>query len=222
LFTILCCSFKVTFYFLTLFSRLDGTQPNPDLRPHTTSHSYGCPTFYCPNSEFLKEAAETLKQEGVFMIVSAGNSGPRCSTINRPPGHMANIFSVGASGTNTNLIASFSSRGPITLDRSNRIKPDITAPGVGVWSAVIGNRYASYSGTSMASPAVNGAVALIWNAVPELERKVDETIKLIQETAVEMTHNDCDSKKIPNNVYGWGVIDVLAAVDAAKKKYGRK
>jgi hypothetical protein len=71
---------------------LEGNNRNPDLRPHTTSHSYGCPTFYCPNSEFLKEAAETLKKEGVFMIVSAGNSGSGCSTVNRPPGHMASVF----------------------------------------------------------------------------------------------------------------------------------
>jgi len=204
-------------------SKLDGSKPNPDKRPHTTSHSYGCPRFYCPNSEFLKEAAETLKKEGVFMIVSAGNSGPRCSTVNRPPGHMGNIFSVGASGTNTNTIASFSSRGPITLDGSNRMKPDITAPGVGVWSSVIGNRYASYSGTSMASPAVNGAVALIWNAVPELSRKVDKTQKLIQETAVKMpVRNQCNSNGSPNNVYGHGVIDVEKAVDAARKLYSKK
>eukprot|EP01080_Neovahlkampfia_damariscottae_P002241 gene2241-2415_t len=204
-------------------SKLDGSKPNPDKRPHTTSHSYGCPSFYCPNSEFLKEAAETLKKEGVFMIVSAGNSGPRCSTVNRPPGHMGNVFSVGASGTNSNTIASFSSRGPITLDGSKRMKPEITAPGVGVWSSVIGNRYASYSGTSMASPAVNGAVALIWNAVPALKRKVDATIKIIQDTATKVpVSNTCESNGSPNNVYGHGVIDVEKAVAAAKKLYGNK
>ena len=157
------------------------------------------------------------------MIVSAGNSGPRCSTVNRPPGHMGNVFSVGASGTNTNTIASFSSRGPITLDGSKRMKPEITAPGVGVWSSVIGNRYASYSGTSMASPAVNGAVALIWNAVPALERKVDATIKIIQDTATKVpVSNTCESNGVPNNVYGYGVIDVEKAVDAARKLYGNK
>jgi hypothetical protein len=199
---------------------LDGKDPDSDLRPHSTSHSYGCPNVFCPNPEFLKEAAETLKRSGQFMIVSSGNSGPGCSTINRPPGHMASIVSVGASNTNANTIASFSSRGPITLDRSNRMKPDITAPGVNVWSATATGGYASYSGTSMASPAVNGVVALIWDAVPELIRKVDETLKIILESAVKMpVTNTCSSNGTPNNVYGHGIIDAEAAVTLAKKLY---
>jgi len=156
------------------------------------------------------------------MVVSSGNSGPSCSSINRPPGHMENIVSVGASGTNTNTIASFSSRGPIKLDNSNRMKPDIVAPGVGVWSAVANGGYASYSGTSMASPNVNGVVALIWDAVPELKRKVDETLKIILETAVKMpVTNTCNSNGSPNNVYGHGIIDAEAAVTKAKKLYGK-
>jgi len=199
---------------------LKGENRNPDLRPHTTSHSYGCPTFYCPNTEFLKEAAETLKKEGVFMIVSAGNAGPGCSTVNRPPGHMASVFTVGASGTNTNTIASFSSRGPIRLDGSNRMKPEITAPGVAVWSSVTNKRYASYSGTSMASPAVNGVVALIWSAVPKLNRKIDETIDIIQKTATKVDINACGSNGTPNNVYGYGVINALKAVESAIEIYG--
>jgi len=202
---------------------LDGNDPDPDLRPHSTSHSYGCPTVYCPNSEFLKEAAETLKRSGQFMVVSSGNSGPSCSSINRPPGHMANIISVGASGTNTNTIASFSSRGPIRLDNSNRRKPDITAPGVGVWSSVATGGYAAYSGTSMASPAVNGVIALIWEAVPELIRRVDDTFNIIAETAVHMpVTNTCGVDGSPNNVYGFGIIDAEAAVTLAIKKYGKK
>jgi len=199
---------------------VNGQNPRADLRPHTTSHSYGCPTVYCPSSEFMREASETLRREGVVMAVSAGNSGPACSSVNRPPGHMASVFTVGASNTNANTIANFSSRGPIRLDNSNRRKPDIVAPGVAVWSSVSNGGYASYSGTSMASPAVNGAFALLWSAVPELVRKVDESERLFERTAVQMpVTNVCSSNGVPNNVYGFGIIDVEKAVARAIEIY---
>jgi len=153
------------------------------------------------------------------MIVSAGNSGPSCSTVNRPPGHMANVFTVGASGTNTNTITTFSSRGPIRLDGSNRMKPEITAPGQNVWSSVTQKRYASYSGTSMSSPNVNGVVALIWSAVPKLVRKLNETMQIIQKTATKMDVNLCNSNGTPNNVYGYGIINAQKAVEEALREY---
>jgi len=156
------------------------------------------------------------------MIVSAGNSGPACSSVNRPPGHMASVFTVGASGTNTNTIASFSSRGPIRLDGSNRMKPEITAPGQNVWSSVTQKRYASYSGTSMSSPAVNGAVALLWSAVPALKRKIEESADIIQKTATKMDSNLCGSNGSPNQVYGHGIINILAAVEKGLELYGNK
>jgi len=198
----------------------NGNNPKPALRPHSTSHSYGCPSVYCPNSEFMKQAFELLQKEGVFAAVSAGNSGPGCSSVGRPPGHMASVYSVGASGTNTNTIAGFSSRGPITLDRSNRMKPDITAPGVGVWSATANGGYSAYSGTSMASPAVNGCIALIWEAVPEIARNVNATIHLINRSAFKMNvTNQCSSNGTPNNVYGYGIIDVEKAIEMGRKLY---
>jgi len=171
----------------------------------------------------MKQAFETLKKEGVFAAVSAGNSGPSCSSVNRPPGHMAEVYSVGASGTNTNTIAGFSSRGPITLDRSNRMKPEITAPGVGVWSATANGGYAAYSGTSMASPAVNGCIALIWEAVPEIARNINATISLINTSATKMNvTNTCNSNGTPNNVYGHGIIDVEKAIALGIKLYRKK
>jgi len=155
------------------------------------------------------------------MIVSAGNSGPGCSSVNRPPGHMSNVWTVGASATNSNDIAGFSSRGPIRLDGSNRMKPEITAPGVGVWSSVTQRRYASYSGTSMASPAVNGAVALLWSKVPRLSRNIDATTALFHKTATRMASTLCGpSNGTQNNVYGHGIINVLAAVEEGLKLYG--
>jgi subtilisin family serine protease len=122
------------------------------------------------------------------------------------------FFTVGASGTNTNTIAPFSSRGPIRLDGSNRLKPEITAPGVQVMSSTLNKRYSALSGTSMASPAVNGAIALIWEAIPKLNRKLTETQDLIQKTATKMdVSNTCNSNGTPKNVYGYLIINVIDA-----------
>lgn len=67
-------------------TKTDGSSPNPSLRPHTTSHSYGCgASLGCPDPNSMKPASDALKAAGVFMFVSAGNSGPRCNTVNTQP-----------------------------------------------------------------------------------------------------------------------------------------
>ena len=70
-----------------------------------------------------------------MMVVAAGNAGSACSTVSDPPGIYAASYTVGALNTGTDTIAGFSSRGPVTADGSNRIKPDITAPGTNTRSA---------------------------------------------------------------------------------------
>src|SRR5262249_21393168 len=112
-------------------------------------------------------------------------------------------------------IASFSSRGPVTIDGSNRVKPDITAPGVGVRSAVRGGGYASFSGTSMATPHVAGAVALLWSAYPDLRGRVGLTENILNESAVRVETSDCGAGNPQNNVYGFGRLDIKAAIDLA-------
>ena len=66
-------------------------------------------------------------------------SGSGCSSVSDPPAIYQASFSVGAtSNTATDTIAGFSSRGPVTIDGSNRLKPNVSAPGVGVRSSVPG------------------------------------------------------------------------------------
>ncbi len=94
-------------------------------------------------------------------IFAAGNEGGTRRIRN--PGIAKNVLTVGATGNGTasNTIASFSSRGPT---QDNRIKPNICAPGVSLYSASPApsvNGYGAMSGTSMATPAVNGAVGLM-------------------------------------------------------------
>ena len=191
---------------------LSGKNPKPELRPHSVGNSYGCPRSERCEPDSLKEAAKTLKAAGVFMAVSAGNAGS-CTSVRDPPSHYKSVFTVGASGRGTHTIASYSSKGPVTIDGSNRIKPDVTAPGSSVTSCVPNNGYRSYSGTSMASPHVNGMIALLWQANKKFDRKIKKTIKIIQETCLNQQATNCNSNGIPNNVYGYGSVDFLAAVE---------
>ena len=71
----------------------------------------------------------------------------------------------------------------MTVDGSGRVKPDIAAPGVAVWSAFPGDSYAEFDGTSMAGPHVAGVVALMWSANPALIGDIERTETILRETA---------------------------------------
>jgi subtilisin family serine protease len=113
-----------------------------------------------PWSLAVKAAAE----EGILVAVAAGNQGPDYSNLDSP-GLDANAFTVGASNKE-DMIASFSSRGPVP-GYPDLVKPDIVAPGVEIVSTWLSGGYASANGTSMATPHVAGAAALVWQAHPE-------------------------------------------------------
>jgi len=200
---------------------LNGQNPDPNRRPHAVGNSYICPPVELCEAHSLQTALENLRAAGVFMAASAGNSGPGCSTIDSPPALEDSAITVGATGFQTDVIASYSSRGPVTVDGSNRRKPDLVAPGSAVRSSYPPEGYATLSGTSMASPHVAGAVLLLWSAVPSISRAVDFTEFLLGQTAMHLTSDQgCggdSSSQVPNNVYGHGRIDVLAAYGYASQ-----
>lgn len=211
------------FQFFLAPTDLNGDNANPDLRPDAVGNSYTCPLGPPPSGEecaidSLQSAITNLRAAGIFMAVSAGNSGPSCSTIAEPPAVYELSITVGATDSNDN-IASFSSRGPVTLNGITLTKPNLVAPGANVRSSIPGNNYSSMSGTSMASPHVAGAVALLWSAFPQLRRKVDVTEYLLEQSAAQLTTTQgCGgdaSSQVPNNVYGYGRIDVMAAYNLA-------
>ncbi len=197
----------------------NGQNPRPDLGADVISNSWGCPPSEgCTDPNVLRAVVENTRAAGIFMSVAAGNGGAACSTLGEVPTSYEASFSVGAVSAG-DIIASFSSRGPVTVDGSNRIKPDIVAPGVSIRSSVPGDGYSRFSGTSMATPHVSGAVALLWSAAPWLAGHVPETEELLRTTAVRLTSDqECggiSGSAVPNPIFGWGRLDVFAAVSTA-------
>jgi subtilisin family serine protease len=196
---------------------LNGQNPDPSKAPDVINNSWYCPPEEgCADPLILQSVVENVRAAGIVVVFAAGNSGPGCSSIDAPGAMYDASFTVGATDSGDN-IAGFSSCGPVTVDGSNRLKPDVSAPGVNIRSSVPGNGYAGgWSGTSMAAPHVVGAVALLISAHPELKGQVDGIERIIEYTAVPRTNSqscgDVPGTEIPNNTYGWGRVDALAAL----------
>lgn len=197
-------------------TRIGGGDPDPTKAPDITNNSWECPPSEGCSANTLQAAVDAQAAAGIMMMSAAQNSGPGCSTVQNPPGIYASTYSVGALSTGTDTIASFSSRGPVVADGSNRIKPDITAPGTGTRSCynTSDSAYANLSGTSMATPHIAGAMALLWSAAPSLRHQITASRDALNNTAVHIASTQCGSAGPPNNVYGWGRVDIKAAVDS--------
>jgi len=195
----------------------DPSQGDPSKAPDITINSWGCPTSEGCAVNTLQAAVEAQKAAGIMMVVAAGNAGSGCSTTIDPPSFYAASYTAGALNTGTDTIAFFSSRGPVTVDGSGRIKPDITAPGTSTRSASNSSdsAYTFADGTSMATPHIAGAMALLWSAIPSLQNQIDASRAALNDAAHFISSTQCGTPGPPNNVYGWGRVDILAAVTSA-------
>ncbi|MEZ4908662.1 MAG: S8 family serine peptidase, partial [Saprospiraceae bacterium] len=198
---------------------LNDENPTPSLAPDVINNSWSCPADEgCNSSNYsiMETAIDNLTAAGIVVVVSAGNSGPNCSSISDPPAFFQNSFTVGATNS-SDTIASFSSRGPTSGYNTSLLKPDISAPGVSIRSSTYDSNssYGYKSGTSMAGPHVAGAVALLIDAFPELYGDVSQITDLIEQSATyldtDQTCNGITGAQVPNNTYGYGKLDVLAA-----------
>lgn len=185
----------------------------PGRAPHILNNSWGCPPEEGCDAEALRPAVEALRAAGIFVVASAGNEGPACGSVAAPIGTYDAVFSVGAADSH-GRIASFSSRGPVAVDGSGRVKPDIAAPGVNVTSAWPGGGYDTSDGTSAAAPHVAGAVALMWSANPRLVGDIDATERILVETARPLAGGQA-ACGAAGNLGGAGLLDAYAAVQAA-------
>ncbi|PKO06996.1 MAG: peptidase S8 [Chloroflexi bacterium HGW-Chloroflexi-3] len=192
----------------------------PEFGAHIFNNSWGCPDIEGCDNLVFEQAVSALRSAGVFIVSSAGNNGYYgCESITDPLAIYRNVFSVGAIDQMGEL-APFSSLGPVTVDDSGRIKPDMVAPGVDIFSSMPNASYAILSGTSMAGPHVAGTVALMWSANPSLIGQIEETEEILQKTAIEFggMYPECvDSTIYPNNAVGFGVINTYNAVEEAIK-----
>jgi len=201
---------------------LDKNNPDPTKSPDVINNSWYCSeTEGCniSNVYLMQEIIQNLKASGIVVVVSAGNLGGQgCGSVSGPPAYIEESFSIGATNSE-DTIAGFSSRGPVTIDSSFRLKPNVVAPGVNVRSVVRGGGFANYSGTSMAGPHVAGAVALMISANPKLSGRVEEIENILIATALPLfSSQGCIGilgSDYPNAVYGYGRIDALAAVEKA-------
>ncbi|MCT9079560.1 S8 family peptidase [Streptomyces fulvoviolaceus] len=155
-----------------------------------------------PMARATEELAQSSKD--TLFVIAAGNTGPGNNTVSSP-GCAPSVLTVGAVDRD-DTTATFSSRGPV--HGSHTLKPEITAPGVGISAANAGGRgvyaYQSMSGTSMATPHVAGAAAILE------QRHPDWSAQRIKAALVSSADAD-----IPGDVRetGGGRLDVKAAID---------
>ena len=188
---------------------------DPAQSAHVLNNSWGCPDIEGCDPDVFLPAVQALRYAGIFVVVSAGNDGTGgCETVSDPLAIYDEVFSVGALDE-FGSVTGFSSQGPVMVDGSGRVKPDILAPGAGVLSAFPNNSYEVADGTSMAGPHVVGVVALIWSANPDLIGDIETTEQILRETATPYTGlvtDWCGSSGTPNNLVGYGVVNAYAAV----------
>lgn len=163
----------------------------------------------------LSQACDAAAGKGLILCVAAGNGGPGRSSIGSPAA-ARQVIAVGAS-TDDEHVAKFSARGPTSDGRS---KPEIVAPGVGIVSLraqgtsmgqVVDGRYTSSSGTSMATPHVTGAIALLLQAFPQL--RPDDVKDLLFISAWGLGE--------PKEAQGAGRLDALGAFKVAQQPRGK-
>lgn len=207
---------------------LAGLNPNPDKAPDVISNSWGCPTSEGCNGiagTEIRDAIENLIAGGIMFVAAAGNGGSACSTITDAPASLDNVFTIGGTQSNDTMYTS-SSRGPVAAfpGTGTRNKPDVIAPAVAVRSATrtSDTSYSSFSGTSMATPHVAGAVALLMQINPGLKGDPVAVAELLRSTAVPLTTSTqvcggIPSTTFPNPVQGYGQIDMVAAYNKAEK-----
>ncbi len=126
----------------------------------------------------LSEASDSAVSKGVVVVAAAGNDGPASGTITSP-GDAREVITVGAID-DYDSVPSWSSRGPTT---DGRTKPDVVAPGVSITSTALDGGFTTKSGTSMSTPHVSGAAALLIQAYHPAPEQVREAFKA---TAIDL------------------------------------
>lgn len=152
------------------------------------------------NSALVK-GVDRAWDAGIVVVVAAGNNGPGSMTITTP-GISRKVITVGCSDDSREVVVAgnrmvdYSGRGPTA---ACICKPDVVAPGCSVVScAGRPDRYTVKSGTSMSTPIVSGAIALLLEKYPDMTNR-DVKLKLMESSR---------DIGLPRNQQGWGLLDV--------------
>lgn len=171
----------------------------------------------------MSQAVDAAVAAGKVLVVAAGNDGDEPGTVGSP-GAAVGAITVGACAewsaapaaanhSDGVYLTAFSSRGPITVNATTSyIKPDVCAPGHRIAAAKSGSvgDYVVYSGTSMATPFVAGAVALALEANPALKGNPVQVRSLLESSAQDRGASGKD------NEWGAGLLDGYAFVARAQ------
>lgn len=146
----------------------------------------------------VSRAATIAARKGILVCNAAGNYGNKTWVKIAAPADADSILTVGAVQADS-LLASFSSRGP---SADGRIKPEVCAMGYSAWTIEPSSDYLTFgNGTSFACPLLAGLAACVWSALP------DENAMQIRERIIQ----SCNRYNTPNNDYGYGIPDAVAA-----------
>ncbi|MEO0192418.1 MAG: S8 family serine peptidase [candidate division WOR-3 bacterium] len=182
--------------------------------PDLVSNSWGSTST--TSLEYWNDV-QTWRSLDIHPIFSIGNNGYGNPGTAGTPGNFPLVIGVGATNS-SDILADFSSLGPAPNQNPwndpanwlrsdwNLIKPDISAPGVSVYSALPGGGYGTMDGTSMACPHVAGTVALMLEKNSTLD--IYTIYDILLNTAVWKGHMGTR----PNNNYGWGRVNAYDAV----------
>ncbi len=200
---------------LQWFADPDGNPNTVDDVPDVVLNAWGVNEYLgypdCDNRWW--SAIDNCEAAGIVIVWTAGGDGPAPGTIRSPADRATTVyngFSVGAvDAAHSDFpypVTSFSSRGPsgCSVPDPLKIKPEVVAPGVDIYSSYPGGTYQIWSGSAMASAHAAGVVALIRAADPDVE--VDTVKQILMETARD------GGSLGEDNSYGWGTIDAYAAV----------
>ncbi|HLN65043.1 MAG TPA: S8 family serine peptidase, partial [Symbiobacteriaceae bacterium] len=176
---------------------------DPSKAPDVVSNSWGGGPGM---DEWFRQTVAAWRAAGIVPVFANGNDGPGAGTV-ASPGNYPESIGVGATDSN-DMVAGFSSRGPSPYGET---KPEISAPGAGIRSAVPGGGYqGGWSGTSMATPHVAGVAALLLQANASLTP--DDIEQIMTATATPRT--DSQYTTVPNNGYGYGIVNAFDAVSS--------
>ncbi|MGG0177658.1 S8 family serine peptidase [Gottfriedia acidiceleris] len=188
--------------------------PHPEMAPDIINNSWGGGSTM---NEWFRSVVKAWVAAGIIPVFAAGNDtnetpvGP--GSVSNPANY-PEVIAVGSTNI-ANQISIFSLRGPSPYGGSE-IKPDLTAPGQEILSTLPNNEYGLSSGTSMATPHVSGAIAILKQMQPNM------SIEKLKETLYVGLIPLSDSKypTSPNDAYGRGLLDLTGMIKSSANGVG--